>query len=175
LDPTAEDHQVSERVIALERVSSDINTFWSDARHRHVVVLLQDCSQHIEEAVEGCRRALTTIFYVMLAINPFPVSFCEFLDVFKTSRHIHHLIELHLIAGANFALASVRKWHPQLNFNAMSQGLPPQRSRMMLMRAHMDATIEPTRKIIARLLEADAQVFREHHYLDPFMARPVDD
>jgi hypothetical protein len=30
------------------------------------------------------------------------------------------LIELNLIAGANFALAWVRKWHPQLNFNNMS-------------------------------------------------------
>jgi hypothetical protein len=69
----------------------------------------------------------------------------------------------------------VRKWHPQLNFNTMSQGLPPQRSRTMLMRAHMDATIEPARRIIARLLEADAQFFLEQHYLDPFLAGPTDE
>jgi hypothetical protein len=140
-------------------VSSDINTFWSDARRRHAVVRLQDRSQHIEEAMEGCRKALTTIFSVMLLINPFPVSFRELLDVFKTSRRIHRLIELNLIVGANFALAWVQKWHPQLNFNAMSQGLPPQRSRSTLMQAHMDATIEPARRIIAHLLEADAQFF----------------
>jgi hypothetical protein len=38
------------------------------------------------------------------------------------------------------------------------------------MRVHMDATIEPARRIIARLLEADAQFFREQHYLDPLLA-----
>jgi hypothetical protein len=103
-----------------------------------------------------------------------PASFRELLDVFKTSRHIHRLIE-NLIAGANFALAWVQKWHPQLNFNVMSQGLPPQRSRMTLMRVHMDATIELARRIIARLLEADAQFFQKHHYLDPLLAGPVGD
>jgi hypothetical protein len=39
----------------------------------------------------------------------------------------------------------------------------------------MDATIEPARRIIARLLEADAQFFWDHHYLDPLLAGPVDD
>jgi hypothetical protein len=65
LDPAAEDRRVSERASALERVSSDTNTFWSSARRRHVVVRLQDRAQHIEEAVEGCRRSLTTMFSVM--------------------------------------------------------------------------------------------------------------
>jgi hypothetical protein len=97
------------------------------------------------------------------------------MDLFKTSRRIHCLIELNLIAGANFALAWVQKWHPRLKFNTMSQGLPPQRYRMTLMRAHMDATIEPTRRIIARLLEADAQLFQEQHYLDPLLAGPTDE
>jgi hypothetical protein len=99
------------------------------------------------------------MFSVMLPRNPFHASFRELLDVFKTSRRIHRLIELNLIAGANFALAWVRKWHPQLNFNTMSQGLPPQRSRATLMRAHMHATIDATRRIIAQLLEADAHFF----------------
>jgi hypothetical protein len=113
------------------------------------VVRLQDHAQHIEEVVEGCRRALMTMFSVMLPRNPFPASFHELLDVFKTSRRIHRLIELNLIDGANFALAWVRKWHPQLNFNTISQGLPSQRSRTVLMQAYMDAMIEPTRRIIA--------------------------
>jgi hypothetical protein len=120
LDPIAKDHRVGERAAALEGVSSDINTFWPDARHHHAVVRLQDRAHHIEEAVEGCRRALTTMFSVMLPRNPFPVNFCELLDVFKTSQCIHRLIELNLIAGANFALAWVQNWHPQLNFNNMS-------------------------------------------------------
>jgi hypothetical protein len=120
LDPAAEDRRVSERALALERVSSETNTFWSGARHCHDVVRLQDRAQHIEETMEGCRRALTTMFSVMLPRNPFHASFCELLNVFKTSRRIHHLIELNLIVGANFALAWVRKWHLQLNFNNMS-------------------------------------------------------
>jgi hypothetical protein len=107
LDPTVEDRQVAERAAALEEATSDINTFWSDAHHRHAVVQQQDHAHHIEEAVEGCRRSLTTMFYVMLPRNPFPASFRELLDVFKTSRRIHRLIELNLIAGDNFALAWV--------------------------------------------------------------------
>jgi hypothetical protein len=110
LDPAAEDHRVAERAAALEEATFDICTFWSDARRRHAVVWLQDHAHHIEEAVEGCRRALTTMFSAMMLKNPFPVSFCELLDVFKTSRRIHRLIELNFIGGANFALAWVCKW-----------------------------------------------------------------
>jgi hypothetical protein len=54
LDPVAEDRQVSEWVVALERVSSDTNTFYADDHCRGVVVLLQECTQHIGEAVDGC-------------------------------------------------------------------------------------------------------------------------
>jgi hypothetical protein len=139
---------MSERATALEGVSSDINTFWSDARHCHTVVQLQDRAQHIEEVVEGCRRALTTMFSIMLPRNPSPTGFRELLDVFKTSRRIHCLIELNLTVDANFALAWVRKWHPRLDFDDISQGLPSQRSRSMLIWALVDATIEPARRII---------------------------
>jgi hypothetical protein len=31
----------------------------------------------------------------------------------------------------------------------------------------MDATLQPARKIIGRLLEADASFFYEYHYLNP--------
>jgi hypothetical protein len=166
---------VVERVAALEEATFDINTLWSDARRHHTVVWLQDCAQHIEEVVEGCQRALTTMFSVMPPRNPFPASFHEFLDVFKKSRCIHRQIELNLIAGANFALAWVRKWHSQLDFNNISQRLPPQRSRSAMMRAHMNATIELARRIVAHFLEADAGFFREQDYLDPLLAGPIDD
>jgi hypothetical protein len=33
---------------------------------------LQDRAQHIREAVDGCRRSLTTMYYVMLPCNPPP-------------------------------------------------------------------------------------------------------
>jgi hypothetical protein len=42
----------------------------------------------------------------------------------------------------------------------------------MTLRVHMDATLQPARRIIARLLQEDAVFFREHHYLNPLM---VDD
>jgi hypothetical protein len=80
LDTAAEDRQVSERIAALERVSADADTFWSDARIRKAVVWLQDRAHHIEEAVEGCRRALATMFSVMLLRNPFPENFRQLLD-----------------------------------------------------------------------------------------------
>jgi hypothetical protein len=31
----------------------------------------------------------------------------------------------------------------------------------------MDATLQPARRLIARLLREDATFFHEHHYLDP--------
>jgi hypothetical protein len=105
LDPAVEDRRVSERVATLERVSSVTNTFWSGAHRRAAMVQLQDHAQLIGEAVDGCRKALTTMFSVMLLRNPFLDKFCQLLDTFKTSRRIHRLIELNLIAGANFALA----------------------------------------------------------------------
>jgi hypothetical protein len=57
LDPAGEDRQVSERVAALERVSSDTNTFWVDARRRSAIVLLQDRVQRVGEYVDGCRKS----------------------------------------------------------------------------------------------------------------------
>jgi hypothetical protein len=102
---------VAKRAAALEEATFDIRTFWFDDRCCHAVVRLQYHAKHIEEAMEGCRRALTTMFSVMLSRNPFPASHRELLDVFKTSRRIYCLIELNLIVGANFALAWVRKWH----------------------------------------------------------------
>jgi hypothetical protein len=76
------------------------------------VVLLQDGTQHIGEAIDGCRKALTMMF------QPATQSI-------QDESMYSHLIELNLFAGANFALGWVRKWHSKLNFNTMSQGLPP--------------------------------------------------
>jgi hypothetical protein len=36
-----------------------------------------------------------------------------------------------------------------------------------MLRVHKDATLQPARRLIARLLQQDAVFFREHHYLDP--------
>jgi hypothetical protein len=92
LDPVAEDRQVSERVAALERVSSDTNTFWVDAHRCSVVVLLQDRVQHVGESVHGCRKSLMTMYSVMFPRNPPPKNFGQLLEVFRTSRRIHRLI-----------------------------------------------------------------------------------
>jgi hypothetical protein len=78
-----------------------------------------------------------------------------------------------LIAGANFALGWIRKRHPRLNFVTMSLSLHSPRGSVAL-RVHMDATLQPTRRIIARLLEADAGFFREYHNLDPLRVDPSD-
>jgi hypothetical protein len=100
----------------------------------------------------------------MLPCNPLPGSFPQLLDAFRSSQRIHRLIELNLLAGANFALGWISKWHPRLNYSSMSLSLPPGGA---LLRVHMDATLQPTRRLIARLLQEDAAFFREHHYLDP--------
>jgi hypothetical protein len=104
-DIAAEDRRVSERIAVLEHVSTDSDTFWSDAHRRQVVVQLQDRAHHIEEVVEGCRKPLTTIFSVMLPRNPFPENFCQQLNTFKSSQRVHRLIKLNLVGDANFALS----------------------------------------------------------------------
>jgi hypothetical protein len=100
------------------------------------------------------------MFSAMLPKNPLLENFGQLLEVFKTSQRIHQLIELNLVAGANFALGWVQKWHSKLNFNTISWGLPPpQRSRAIPMRVHLDAMLEPARRMITKLLEADAGFF----------------
>jgi hypothetical protein len=75
LNPADEDRRISERIAALERVSRYTDTLWVDPRRRSAIVLLQDHAQHIGEAVDGCQRSLTTMYYVMLPRNPPPESF----------------------------------------------------------------------------------------------------
>jgi hypothetical protein len=53
------------------------------------------------------------------------------------------------VAGANFALGWVRKWHPGLNYSSMSLIYPPGGASL---RVHLEATLQPARRIIARLL-----------------------
>jgi hypothetical protein len=138
LNPTDDDCQISERIAALERASRDTDTLWVDLRRRSAIVLLQDRAQHIGEAVDGCQISLTTMYSVMLPRNPPPESFKQLLDAFKLSQQIHHLIELNLVAGANFAFGWIRKWHPRLNYSSMSLSLPPGRTKLQV---HMDATL----------------------------------
>jgi hypothetical protein len=125
LDFAAEACQVAEQNTALEKASEGINNLWFDPRRCHAIVLLQDRAQHIGEAVDGCRRSLITMHSVMLPRNPLPGSFSLLLDTFRSSQRIHRLIELNLVAGANFALGWVRKWHPRLNYSSMLLSYPP--------------------------------------------------
>jgi hypothetical protein len=75
LYPADENSRVAERIVALEKVSKDASSLWADPRCRSVVVLLQDRAQHIGKAVDGCQRALTTMYPAMLPCNPLPGSF----------------------------------------------------------------------------------------------------
>jgi hypothetical protein len=164
LDFASEARRVSERIVALEKSSGGVETFWSDPRRRDAIVLLQDRAQHIGEAVDGCQKSLTTMHSIMLPRNPLPGTFPQLLAVFRSTQRIHRLIELNLVAGANFALGWMRKWHSRLNFISMSLSLPSGGGQL---RVHMDATLQPARRLIARLLQEDVAFFREHHYLDP--------
>jgi hypothetical protein len=82
LHPADESRRVAERIAALERVSKDVTSLWVDPRRRSAVVLLQDCAQHIGEAVDCCQRSLTIMYSVMLPRNPPPGNFKQLLDVF---------------------------------------------------------------------------------------------
>ena len=125
LHPADENHRVAERIAALEKVSKDTTSLWADPRHRSAVVLLQDRAQHIGEAVDVCQRALMTMYSIMLPRNPSPGSFKQLFDVFRSSQRIHRLVELNLVAGANFALGWICKWHPRINYSSMSLSYPP--------------------------------------------------
>jgi hypothetical protein len=164
LDFAAEYRRVTERSAALEKMSAGVENLWSDPRCRSAVVLLQDRAQNIGEAVDGCWRALVTMHSVMLPRNPLPATFPLLLDVFRSSQRIHRLIELNLVAGANFALGWIRKWKPRLNYSSMSLSYPPGGASL---RVHLESTLQPARRIIARLLQEDSAFFREFHYLDP--------
>jgi hypothetical protein len=100
----------------------------------------------------------------MLSHNPLSGSFPLLLDAFRSSQRIHQLIELNLVAGANFALGWMRKWHPRLNYSSMSLSYP---SGGASLRVHLENILQPARRIIARLLREDAMFFCEYHYLDP--------
>jgi hypothetical protein len=164
LDFVGETRRVSERITALEKSSEGVESLWYDPRCRGAIVLLQDRAQHIGEDVDGCQRSLTTMYSVMPPRNRLPGTFPQLLDTFRSSQRIHRLIELNLVARANFVLGWTRKWHPRLNYSSMSLGLPPGGA---ILRVHMDATLQPARRLIARLLQQDVAFFREHHYLDP--------
>jgi hypothetical protein len=155
--------------MALEKALQGTDSLWADLRCRRAIVLLQDHAQHIGEAVDGCQRSLTTMYSVMLPRNPPPESFKQLLNVFRMTQRIHLLIKLNLVAGANFALGWMRKWHPRLNYKSISLSLPPGRTTL---RVHMDAMLQSATRIISRLLQEDARFFCEHHYLNPFL---VDD
>jgi hypothetical protein len=115
------------------------------------------------------------MYSVMLPRNPPPENFGQLLEVFRMSRHIHRLIELNLVAGANFSLGWVQKWHLKLNFSTMSLGLPPpQRTGSVALPVHMDATLQPARRMIVKLLEADVVFFHEYHYLNPLLVDSSD-
>jgi hypothetical protein len=101
-------------------------------------VLLQDHAQHIGEAVDGCRKSLTTMHSIMLPRNPLPRTFSQLLAAFRSTQCIHCLIELNLVVGANFALGWTCKWHPRLNFISISLSLPSGGAQLQV---HMDATL----------------------------------
>jgi hypothetical protein len=120
LNPIDKDRRVSEQIAALERALKDTDTLWVDPQRCSAIILQQDRAHHIGEAVDSCQKSLTTMYSIILPRNPPLESFKQLLDVFRSSRRIHHLIELNLVAGANFALGWIRKWHPRLNYSSMS-------------------------------------------------------
>jgi hypothetical protein len=153
LHPADENRRVAERIAALEKVSKDASSLWANPRRRSAVVLLQDRARHIGEVVDGCQKSLTTMYSVMLPRNPLPGNFTQLLDIFRSSQRIHRLKELNLVVGANFALGWIRKWHPRLNYSSMSLSFP---QGGVSLQVHMDATLQPARRIIARFLREDA-------------------
>jgi hypothetical protein len=85
LDFVGETRRISEWIAALERSSEGVKKIWSDPRRRRAIVLLQDRAQHIGEAVDSCRRSMTTMHLVMLPRNPLPGTFPQQLTAFRST------------------------------------------------------------------------------------------
>jgi hypothetical protein len=109
----------------------------------------------------------------MLPINLPPENFCHLLDAFKSSQRVHRLVKLHPLNVAQFSLTWLCKWKPQLDFETISKGFPSHKSNGVLLKRHLDATLEPLKRMIDRLLEADTGYFEEHHCLDPVLSGPA--
>jgi hypothetical protein len=120
LDLVGESCRVTDRIAALETAAQRTESLWLNPRRRRAIVILQDRAQHIGEAVDGCQMSLTTMYSVMLPRNPLPRDFRQLLKTFRRSQRVHLLIKLNLTVGANFALGWMQKWHPRLNYDAMS-------------------------------------------------------
>jgi hypothetical protein len=136
LDLVGKTCRVSKILVDIKKVSQGTDSLCSNPRRHRAIVLLKDRARHLEEADDGCQTSLTTMYSVMLPRNSPPRNFRQLLETFRTSQRVHLLIKLNLIAGANFALGWMRKWHPWLNYDSMSQDLPPGRATL---RVHMDA------------------------------------
>jgi hypothetical protein len=54
-------------------------------------------------------------------------------------------VKLQLVAGAQFALAWVRKWKHKLDFDEISKGFPPHKSKGVHLKKHLEATLDPQR------------------------------
>jgi hypothetical protein len=59
----------------------------------------------------------------------------------------------------------------KVEFSSMLLSFPQGGVRLQV---HMDATLQPARRIIARLLQEDAMFFCEHHYLKPIGVDDLD-
>jgi hypothetical protein len=162
LDFATEDRWVTEQNAALEKMSAGFETLRSDPQRRSAIVLLQDRAQHIGKSVDGCRRALTTMHSVMLPRNPLPATFPLLLDTFRSSHRIHRLIELNLVAGVNFALGWIRKWHSRLNYSSMSLSLAPGGAslRVHMENARVSYFATSCRKFVLRAFLYDSCVCR---------------
>jgi hypothetical protein len=67
----------------------------------------------------------------------------------------------------------MRKWKPKLDFDKMSKGFPPCKSKGIHLKKHLEATLELTKRMVDQLLEADAGYFEEHHCLEPILSEPI--
>jgi hypothetical protein len=81
------------------------------------------------------------------------------LDAFETSQCVHRLVKLQLIGGAQFAFTWLRKWKLQLDYDTISKGFPSHKSKGVLLKRHLDVMLEPAKRMIDRLLKADAKYF----------------
>jgi hypothetical protein len=85
LDLVGKSRRVTEQINALQSVAQGTESLWSNPRRCRAIVLLQDRAQYIGKAVDGCRKALTTMCSVLLPHNPMPRDFRQLLETFQTS------------------------------------------------------------------------------------------
>jgi len=120
--------------------SSGSQYFWSDRPNARILARMLDRTWRAGILLEGCRKTLSQVYRVMFPHNEQLQGIPALLDRFREGSAIKEMIHTQLVAGANVALAYLRKHRPHLPLVRILQGLPEEE--------HYAEALAPARQLI---------------------------